>query len=251
MSDPILALAVFVACAVEAVEALTIVLASGVTRGWRSTLEGAATALALLAALVLAFGPAIAHLVPLGALRTVVGVLLLIFGLQWLRKAILRATGYRSLHDEDAIYRREVAELSSIPRSRGGWDATAFTVSFKGVFLEGMEVVVIVITLGAPSGRLALAAAAAGAAVLVVAVAGLAVHRQLAEVPENAMKMAVGLLLTSFGTFWLGEGAGLSWPGKDAAILALLGFFSIVTFALVRLLGSDQRAEPEIREEAA
>jgi uncharacterized membrane protein len=253
VSDPILALTIFAACAVEAVEALTIVLASGVTRGWRSTLEGAAAALVVLAGLVLAFGPALAHLVPLGALRTVVGVLLLIFGLQWLRKAILRATGYRSLHDEDAIYRREVAELSSIPRARGSRDATAFTVSFKGVFLEGMEVVVIVITLGAPSGRLALAALVAAAAVVVVALAGLAVHRQLAEVPENAMKMAVGLLLTSFGTFWLGEGAGLSWPGKDAAILALLGFYAVVTFAMVRLLRADRRAEPEpeMRREVA
>jgi uncharacterized membrane protein len=248
-SDWILVGTVFVASAVEAVEALTIVLASGVTRGWRSTLEGMAVALVVLAVLVIAFGPALVRFVPLDALRTVVGVLLLIFGLQWLRKAILRATGRKAIHDEDAIYRREVELLSSMPKPRSGRDATAFTVSFKGVFLEGMEVVVIVITLGAPSGRLGLAAVGAAAAVLIVACAGLAVRHQLGQVPENAMKMAVGLLLTSFGTFWLAEGAGLAWPGSDLAILALLGFYSLVTFATI--LGVRRTRAPEREREVA
>jgi len=236
MSDWLLIGAVFVASAVEAVEALTIVLAAGLTRGWRSTLEGAAAAFALLCVLVMLFGPAIARWVPIGALRLVVGVLLLIFGLQWLRKAILRASGNKAMHDEDAIFRDEVERLSAAPAPASGRDATAFTVSFKGVFLEGMEVVVIVVTLGAPGGRLGLAALAAGAAVLTVALIGLAVHRQLAEVPENAMKMTVGLLLTSFGTFWAVEGAGVDWPGSDAAILALAAFYGLVAFALVAAL---------------
>jgi uncharacterized membrane protein len=247
MSDWLLIGAVFVASAVEAVEALTIVLASGLTRGWRSTFEGAAAALLLLCILVAAFGPALARLVPIDALRLVVGVLLLIFGLQWLRKAILRASGNKALHDEDAIFRDEVERLSAAPKARSGRDATAFTVSFKGVFLEGLEVVVIVITLGASGGRIALASVGAGAAVVLVTLIGLAVHRQLAEVPENAMKMTVGLLLTSFGTFWMAEGAGVHWPGSDAAILALAGFYALVTFGIIATL----RVRSAAAEEAA
>jgi len=241
--------AVFVASLVEAVEALTIVLASGFTRGWRSTLEGMGAALLALTVLVVAFGPVLVHFVPLDALRTVVGALLLIFGLQWLRKAILRATGYKAIHDEDAIYRKEVELLSSVSTPTAGRDATAFTVSFKGVFLEGLEVVVIVITLGVPSGHLDLAALAAGTAVIVVAVAGLVVHRRLAGVPENAMKMGVGIILTSFGTFWLAEGAGLGWPGGDLAIVGLAAFYSAVTFAAVVGL-RQSRALPDAREVA-
>lgn len=248
MSDWVLVVAVFVASAVEAVEALTIVLASGITRGWRSTIEGMLAALALLGALVAVFGPALVRFVPLDALRVVVGVLLLVFGLQWLRKAVLRATGYKDVHDEDAIYRREVARLSALPRGATGRDATAFTVSFKGVFLEGMEVVVIVITIGAPSARLGLASLGAGAAVVLVALVGLAVHRQLAEVPENAMKMTVGLLLTSFGTFWAAEGARVAWPGNDVAILGLLAFYAAVTFGTVFALRRmrEQQMQPEV-----
>ena len=150
--------AVFLASAVEMVEALTIVLAVGVTRGWRSAFEGVAAALVVLAALVAVFGPALVHYVPLSALRLVVGGLLLVFGLQWLRKAVLRAAGLKAKHDEDAIYAEQVAELSEAPRPSGR-DATAFTVAFKGVFLEGLEVVVIVLTLGTTSHRLGLAAA--------------------------------------------------------------------------------------------
>jgi Ca2+/H+ antiporter, TMEM165/GDT1 family len=248
-SDWVLFGAVFVASLVEAVEALTIVLASGFTRGWRSTLEGMGAALLALTVLVAVFGPALVRLVPLDVLRTAVGTLLLIFGLQWLRKAILRATGYRAIHDEDAIYREEVEMLSLASKSTTGRDATAFTVSFKGVFLEGLEVVVIVLTVGAPSGRLDLAALAAAAAVLVVAVAGLIVHRRLANVPENAMKMVVGIILTSFGTFWLAEGAGLGWPGSDLAILGLAAFYGAVTF--VAVVGLRQRGTlPETREAA-
>jgi len=234
-SDWVLASAVFVACAVEMVEALTIVLAAGLTRGWRSTLEGAAAAILVLAALVVVFGPALVHLVPIDALRVVVGGLLLIFGLQWLRKSILRASGYKAVHDEDEIFRREVDELSAMPQASGR-DSVAFAVSFKGVFLEGMEVVVIVLTLGAPTHRLGLASAAAAAALVVVVAVGLVARHALSGVPENAMKMTVGLLLTSFGTFWGAEGAGIAWPGGDLAILALLAVYAATTFCLVTAL---------------
>jgi Ca2+/H+ antiporter, TMEM165/GDT1 family len=228
----VLVAAVFLASAVEMVEALTIVLAVGVTRGWRSALEGVAAALAALAALVVVFGPALVHWVPLSALRLVVGVLLLVFGLQWLRKAVLRAAGLKAKHDEDAIFAAQVVELSETPAT-GGRDATAFAVAFKGVFLEGLEVVVIVLTLGTASHRLGLAALAAAAAVLVVVAAGLAVHRQLSGVPENAMKMGVGLMLVSFGTFWTAEGVHATWPGSDLAIPVLVAFYGLVAWLLV------------------
>ena len=238
----VLITAVFLASAVEMVEALTIVLAVGVTRGWRSAFEGVAVALAALAGLVLLFGPALVHYVPLSVLRLVVGVLLLVFGLQWLRKAILRAAGLKAKHDEDAIFARQVAELSEAPPASGR-DATAFAVAFKGVFLEGLEVVVIVITLGTTSHRLGLAAAAAGAAALVVLVVGLIVHRQLSGVPENAMKMGVGLMLVSFGTFWSVEGVHVTWPGADLAIPVLVAFYGLVAWVLVAALRYDTSEE--------
>ena len=212
----VLLVSVFLASAVEMVEALTIVVAVGVTRGWRSALEGAAVALTTLVALVLAIGPALVHYVPLDGLRIAVGALLLVFGLQWLRKALLRATGLKDKHDEDAIFTEHVADLEASARTTEGRDSTAFAVAFKGVFLEGLEVVVIVLTLGAADHRLGLAAAGAGAAVVVVAAVGAVVSRQLAGVPENAMKMAVGIMLVSFGTFWAGEGVGVHWPGGRA-----------------------------------
>ena len=239
----VLVTAVFLASAVEMVEALTIVLAVGVTRGWRSALEGVAVALVTLAGLVAAFGPALVHYVPLSVLRLVVGGLLLVFGLQWLRKAILRTAGLKAKHDEDAIFAENVAELSEMPAA-GGRDATAFVVAFKGVFLEGLEVVVIVITLGATSHRLGLAAAAAGAASLVVGIVGLIVHRQLSGVPENAMKMGVGLMLVSFGTFWSAEGVHADWPGSDLAIPVLVAFYGLVAWLLVLSLRHHHADEP-------
>lgn len=235
-SAAILVVAVFLACAVEMVEALTIVLAVGVTRGWRSTLEGAAVAVAALAVLVAALGPALVHYVPLGTLRLVVGALLLVFGLQWLRKAVLRAAGLKAKHDEDAIYARQVAELSETPAPSTGRDATAFTVAFKGVFLEGTEVVVVVLTLGTTAHRLGLAALAAAAAIVIVGIVGAIVARHLAGVPENAMKMGVGLMLVSFGTFWAGEGTGIHWPGSDLAILGLIGLYGLTAAVLVSTL---------------
>ena len=225
-----LILTVFVACAVEAVEALTIVLAAGLTREWRSTFQGMAVALAVLAVIVAVLGPTIT-LLPLTALRLVVGALLAIFGLQWLRKAILRATGNKSLHDEASAYLREVAaaKQAAVSSRRGIGDWYAFTLSFKGVLLEGLEVVFIVITFGASQRNLGAAVIGAAAAVLVVTVTGIAVRAPLARVPENAMKFAVGIMLTSFGTFWGAEGAGVSWPGNDAALLVLVPVVALVS----------------------
>ncbi|MGH9123082.1 MAG: COG4280 domain-containing protein [Acidimicrobiales bacterium] len=248
----VVGLAVFVASLVESVEALTIVVAAGVSRGWRSALEGTGVAIVVLVALVAALGPAIVAYVPIDALRAVVGAVLLVFGLQWLRKAVLRASGYIPLHDEDVIYARHVAQLSSSGEdgsegsgatnsaaggamaTRPRRDAQAFVVAFKGVFLEGLEVVIVVITLGATAHRLGLATAAEGGAVVLVAGVGFAVARQLAKVPENIMKMVVGLMLVSFGSFWSAEGLGVHWPGDDLAIPVLVGVYALATFTLIR-----------------
>ncbi|MGO9196725.1 MAG: hypothetical protein ACLQK4_06325 [Acidimicrobiales bacterium] len=242
-STIILALAVFGASSVEMVEAFTIVLAAGVSRGWKSAIEGTLAAVAVLAVIVVAVGVPLIHLVPLNALRVVVGGLLLVLGLNWLRKAILRSSGHKALHDEDAIYAKTVAELAAEAAGEGGtsWserprDATGFVVAFKGVFLEGMEVVMIVLTLGSSSKHLALAAIAAAAAVVVVGVIGALVARQLSEVPENALKMGVGIMLSSFGVFWVGEGAGLRWPGSDVFLLALVATFAAAAAVLIQAM---------------
>jgi uncharacterized membrane protein len=230
--DLLLIAAACVACAVEMVEALTIVLAVGVTRGWRSAIIGTATALAALAVVVAALGPALAAL-PIDDMRLAVGALLLVFGLQWLRKSILRAGGIKALHDEDAIFEEERRAASAATPDRSGLDWYTFTVSFKGVFLEGLEVAFIVVTFGGAQHHVALAAAGAGAAAVVVLIAGLALHRPLSRVPENTMKYTVGAMLTTFGIFWAGEGAGVVWPGRDLALLGLLGFTLLVSAALV------------------
>jgi Ca2+/H+ antiporter, TMEM165/GDT1 family len=237
----VLVVAVFLASTVEMVEALTIVLAVGVTRGWRSALEGVAAALVTLAALVIVLGPTLIHLVPLTTLRLVVGGLLLVFGLQWLRKAILRASGLKAKHDEDAIFDQQVAAMSG-PAGAAGRDASGFVVAFKGVFLEGLEVVVIVLTLGTASHNLGLAATAAGAAVVIVTIVGSILARQLSSVPENALKMVVGLMLVSFGTFWAGEGIAVHWPGSDLAIPVLVAFYGAVAWAAVSWFGRRRSA---------
>jgi uncharacterized membrane protein len=235
-SDVLLFLTTFAASAVEAVEALTIVLAVGVVRGWRSTLVGVGAAAVVLAAIVAALGPAL-RLIPIGTLRFVVGALLLAFGMQWLRKAILRASGYKPLHDEGAAFAREREQAGSAgPAPTGRFDWHSFTVAFKGVLLEGLEVTFIVVTFGSTQGRLDLAAAAAAAAVLLVVAVGLAVRGPLERVPENSLKFVVGVLLTSFGVFWGGEGAGVTWPGSDLAVLGIVAFLALVSFALTRTL---------------
>ena len=230
-------LAAFLASAVEMVEALTIVLAVGITRGWRSTLIGVGAAALALAVIVAALGPALT-VVPIDVLRLVVGGLLLAFGLQWLRKAILRASGYVALHDEAGIYQRERAEAERAGHDRrAGLDWYSFTLSFKGVLLEGLEVAFIVITFAADrGGSVAISASAAAAALAIVAVAGVLVRGPLSRVPENLLKFTVGLLLITFGTFWGAEGAGASWPGGDAALPVLLGAYALLSFGLVQLL---------------
>ena len=239
--DVFLIAAAFLACAVEMVEALTIVLAVGVTRGWRSALIGTATALAALSVVIAALGPALAVL-PIDSLRLFVGGLLLIFGMQWLRKAILRASGFKALHDEDAIFAEEQRAARAVSRDGSGVDWYTFTVSFKGVFLEGLEVAFIVVTFGGAQHNVGLAAIGAAAAAVVVLLVGLAVHRPLSRVPENAMKFAVGGMLTTFGIFWAGEGAGLRWPGSDAALFGLLAFVVGTSGVLVSALKRQHRA---------
>jgi uncharacterized membrane protein len=233
--DVLLFSAVFVASTVEGVEAVTIVLAAGITRGWRSAWAGVATALLVLAAIVAALGPALTAL-PINVVRLVVGGLLLVFGLQWLRKAILRASGFKALHDEEAIFAEEVAELRAAGARQVGIDPFGFTVSFKGVLLEGLEVAFIVITFGSNQHNVGLAVVAALAAVLVVIVAGAAAHAPLSRVPENTLKYVVGVMLTSFGIFWGAEGAGAHWPGGDAAIPAIIGFTLATSLGLVAVL---------------
>ena len=239
-----LVLAVFIACAVEAVEALTIVLAVGITRSWRSTLLGLAAALAVLGLTTVALGPALTTL-PIGVLRVVVGGLLLIFGLQWLRKAVLRASRLKALHDEDETFAQETAAARDAGDVPAGIDPYSFTVSFKGVFLEGLEVVFIVLTFGANQNRIGLAAAAAAAAVLLVAIVGVAAHAPLSRVPENVMKFGVGVMLTSFGIFWGSEGAGAHWPGSDAALLAIVPAVLLLGIVQVRVLRSQRQLAPQ------
>ncbi len=242
--------AVFLACAVEAVEAATIVLAAGTARDWRSATTGMLTAIATLVLIIAALGPALS-VVPLRGLRLVVGGLLLVFGLQWLRKAILRASGHKALHDEDEIYRREVAAASAVsapaPRRFGSVpDWYGFTLSFKGVLLEGLEVAFIALTFGSNARDVPLAAVAAVSAVLIIAAVGAAVRGPLSRVPENAMKLIVGVMLTAFGTFWGAEGAGARWPGSDASLIVLIpaiAVFAMMLIALLRRMPAHQAAE--------
>jgi uncharacterized membrane protein len=231
-----LVLSVFLASTVEWVEALTIVLAVGVTRQWRSTLIGVAAASVGLAIFVGVFGVALVQWVPLDGLRIFVGGFLLVFGLQWVRKAVLRAAGRKSLHDEAAIFAREREEAARAGRVGPGMDWYAFTVASKGVFLEGAEVAFIVITFGSNAGNIGLAIVGAAVAAVLVMGAGLLVHRPLSNVPENTMKFGVGLMLTTFGIFWAGEGIGAKWPGDDISILPLLAILGVCSWIAVQLM---------------
>jgi uncharacterized membrane protein len=230
-----LIVSVFVACAVEAVEALTIVLAVGATRSWRSAMIGVGAALAALAVVTAALGPALTAL-PINVLRGVVGGLLLVFGLQWLRKAILRASGLKALHDEEAAFAEETELARSAGSVEAGLDGYAFLVSFKGTFLEGLEVVFIALTFGSNQRNVPVAAMAAVAAVLVITAAGAALRAPLARVPENSLKFVVGVMLTSFGVFWGGEGVHAHWPGGDSALLVIIPVVLLIALANVRLL---------------
>ncbi len=239
LTDPqniALFVAVLIACIVEAVEATTIVLAAGTSRHWRSAGQGVAAGLVVLAIVIAIAGPAI-QLLPLGVLRLVVGGLLLIFGLQWLRKAINRSSGYRPLHDEAAIYQKQVTAARAAANTSKFFvnDWYAFTLSFKGVVLEGLEVVFIVLTFGTNQHNVPLAALAAGIAVVIVAILGFVVRGPLSRVPENTMKFVVGVLLAAFGIFWGAEGAGAVWPGSDLALLVIAP--SVAAFCLLLALG--------------
>jgi uncharacterized membrane protein len=228
-------LASFLASLVEFVEALTIVLAVGIVRGWRSALLGAGAGVALLTLLVLALGASLAR-VPLPILQFVVGVLLLMFGLRWLRKAVLRQAGVLPMHDEGEAFAKESERMRrAAGEGAGAIDKIAFLTTFKAVVLEGIEVVFIVIALGAGGRLLVPASIGAGLALLVVLVLGIWLHRPLARVPENALKFGVGTLLAAFGTFWVGEGIGLPWPGADLAIVYLIATFLLLALALVAL----------------
>jgi Ca2+/H+ antiporter, TMEM165/GDT1 family len=240
-----LMLSVVLASTVEFVEALTIVLAMGVTRGWRSALAGVALALVVLTAVTAIAGYALAERLPEALLQLIVGTLLLIFGLQWLRKAVLRAAGLKAHNDEEQTYREELeAGRGAGADRRFGLDWFGFVVAFKGVFLEGLEIVFIVITFGVAAGNVPAAAVAAAAAGVVVLGIGAAAHKPLAAVPQNTIKFAVGLLLSTFGTFWAVEGLGvfaegresLHWPGGDAALLVLLAVWAGFAWTAIRLL---------------
>jgi uncharacterized membrane protein len=250
MSAFLLVLSSFLASAVEMVEALTIVLAAGMVRGWRSSLIGGAAAAVVLTLVVVILGPAVTA-VPVSALRIVVGTLLLVFGMQWLRKAILRASGFKPLHDEDVIFRQEV-ELARASGTAAvtGIDWTGFTLAFKGVFLEGLEVAFIVLAFGSSQGSIPLAAAGAVAALIIVAGVGIAVRKPLARVPENTMKFAVGTMLTTFGIFWSAEGAGVQWPGSDLALVVILASVIASSVVLVRSLRRRHAAIAAIVSEA-
>ncbi len=233
-------ISVFLASAVEAVEAVTIVLAAGTARDWKSTGRGVIAGLITLAVIIGAFGPAISHL-PISVLRIVVGGLLLVFGLTWLRKAILRASGFKALHDEDKIFQEELAAARAAGKSakHGIDDWYAFTLSFKGVLLEGLEVAFIVLTFGTIDHNVGTASVAALVAVAIVSAAGFALRAPLSRVPENTMKFVVGILLTSFGIFWGAEGsAGSSekWPGDNWAVLGIIAFVAVVAFGLIEIL---------------
>jgi uncharacterized membrane protein len=234
-AEAFLVLSVFLASAVEMVEATTVVLAVGTTRGWRGATIGVGAGLATLAVVIAALGPAISQ-IPLAVLRTVVGGLLLIFGLGWLRKAILRASGWKARHDEAAIFVEERKEAAKTAITAGAFDSYGFTLCFKAVVLEGLEVAFIVLTFGSNAHDVPLASLGAALAVVVVAAVAMAVRAPLARVPENTMKYAVGLMLVTFGTFWGGEGSGVHWPGGDAALPVLLAVYAAASFGMVAAL---------------
>jgi len=228
------AIAAFLASIVEFVEALTIVLAVGTVRGWRPALIGAGAGAILLVALVAIFGPLLSE-VPISWLQLVVGILLLLFGMRWLRKAVLRSAGIIAMHDEVSIFNKETESLQIRGAPPGRWDSIALITSFKAVVLEGLEVIFIVIAVGSAGDTLIPAAVGAGTALLLVVIVGVVVHQPLAQVPENTLKFTVGVLLSGFGIFWIGEGAGLPWPGEDLAIVGLIAGFMIAALLAVQI----------------
>ena len=236
-------LAAFLASTVEVVEAFTIVLAVAMLRGWRPALSGTAAALAVLGGLVLAIGPLLER-VPLHAMQLTIGLLLLLFGAGWLRKASLRAAGIIPLHDEGAIFDRESASLAAETASARSRDWIAGLAAFKAVLLEGLEVIFIVIAVGAGHrGMLWPAAGGAALACALVLLFGALIHKPLTRVPENTLKFAVGVMLSAYGAFWTGEGLGLDWPGQDAALIVLAVIFLGTSLAAVQIVRKPQPRE--------
>ena len=239
-------LAAFLASLVEFVEALTVVLAVGAVRGWRGALGGTGLALLALLAIVVAFGPALTR-IPLDLVQLSVGTLLLLFGMRWLRKAILRSAGVLPLHDEEALFAKETASLRGLGSIGQGWDRVAVSTAFKITMVEGIEVVFIVVAMGAAGGLLVPASLGALAALALVTALGLVLHRPVAMIPENTLKFVVGVLLCSFGTFRIGEGMGLAWPGKDLSIPALnAGFLAAAVVAIPLCQARAARARPSL-----
>jgi len=236
-------IAAFLGSLVEFVEALTIVLAVGTVRGWRPALTGAMAGVLVLIAIVLLLGPLLS-IIPLPPLQFAIGLLLLLFGMRWLRKAILRAAGIIPLHDETAAFAAETAEMRAAgPIAILRLDPIAFVTTFKAVLLEGIEVAFIVIAVGAASHTLLPASLGAAVAGILVIALGLLIHKPLARVPENALKFAVGVLISAFGCFWIGEGLGFGWPGEDFSIPAM-----IVSLLIVGLIAAQfaRRRAPSI-----
>lgn len=225
----------FLGSFVEVVEAFTIILAVGVTQSWRPAFIGTGLALAVLALLVLIFGPLLG-LIPIDLMQFIIGTLLILFGLRWLRKAILRASGFIALHDEERAFANETDSLRRQSADRRA-NFLAGVAAFKAVLLEGVEVVFIVIATGTGhEGMLGYASMGALAACILVLLIGLFVHKPLSTVPENTLKFVVGLMLTAFGIFWVGEGIGTEWPGADLSLLPIFGLLAIFSFIAVRML---------------
>ncbi|MEZ2131371.1 MULTISPECIES: COG4280 domain-containing protein [unclassified Sinorhizobium] len=234
----------FLGSFVEVVEAFTIILAVGVTRSWRPAFIGTGLALIVLAILVLAFGPLLG-LIPVDIMQLVIGTLLILFGLRWLRKAILRASGFIALHDEEMAFAAETDSLRRQSAERRA-DFLAGTAAFKAVLLEGVEVVFIVIATGAGRGMIGYASLGAAAACLLVIVIGLLVHKPLSTVPENTLKFIVGLLLSAFGIFWVGEGVGAEWPGADLSLIGIFAVLVLFSLTAVRLLRQYSNANMKV-----
>ena len=252
MHDLALVISVFIATLVEAVEALTIVMAAGLARDWKSARQGAIAGLATVAVIIAAFGPLLT-LFPVEILRLIVGLLSLIFGLQWLRKAIQRASGYKALHDEDRIFKTEIEQARIAVKEKRSIvsDWYAFTISYKAVVIEGIEVAFLVVTFGALQNKIPVAALSASVAVLIVIASGFLLHRPLSKVPENTMKFVVGLILTTFGIFWTTEGLGIEWSIQDLILLPIIVCLSVVSLLLVLVLKMRKRSHPDSQAKLA
>lgn len=234
-------LAAFMASLVECVEALTIILAVGITRGWRSTLFGTFMALTVLIIIVLIFGPLLANFpIPIRGIQIVLGLLLIIFGFRWTKKAIKRAAGLIPLHDEAKIFNHEIQQLGAVEKVATFLDWLAFVTSFKAVLLEGMEVVFIVIALGTVKASYLPFECGAALALITVILLGLFLHRPLTRIPENTLKLSVGIILLSFGVFWMGEEIGYPWPGDDLAIPLLILVITTVSLGFIRHLKEEK-----------